>query len=264
MTIRIFIGCDPNYCDLESQCVLEWSIRKHASERVEITWMQLSHDPASPWSGWRTEQWATSFSGLRWAIPEVCGFEGRAIYCDSDVIFMADIAELWRQSFLPGKAVMAKGGGSWRLCVSLWDCAAMRPHLPSLAKLKADPNSHGDMCKRVARASWLQPFEGNWNCLDGESFAPNDPAVKAVHYTSIGTQLHLKYALPRLRAKGLAHWYDGQVKPHWRRDLVELFDRLFAEARANGYEPARYATAPRFGDFRKRSLKDYRSGPRAA
>src|SRR5215207_9690112 len=127
--IRVFVGCAANHEDIESQAVLEWSIRKHASEPVSITWMQLSRDPASPWSGWNTSQWVTPFSGFRWAIPAVCGYEGKAIYCDSDVIFMADIARLWDQEFESGKAVMAKGGNSWRLCVSLWDCAEMQAHL---------------------------------------------------------------------------------------------------------------------------------------
>jgi hypothetical protein len=263
--IRVFVGCDPNHCDLESQAVLEWSIRKHASQPVEITWMRLSHDPASPWSGWNTKEWTTTFSGFRWAIPEVCGFKGRAIYTDSDVIFMADIAELWRQEFRPGKAVMAKGGGSWRLCVSMWDCEAARQWVLPLGELKANPHSHAIMTQRVRSGKWVQAFDGNWNCLDGENYNPlSNPEVKAIHYTSIGSQPHLRYAIARLKAKGLSHWYDGRIERHWRPDLVTLFDELFEEAKANGYPPERYADVPRFGDFQKRSLKNYRSGVRAA
>ena len=84
-TIQVFVGCDPNNCDLEQMMVLEYSLRKHTSHPVNITWMQLSHDTNSPWytnqetgEGWRTEKWATPFSGFRWAIPESCNFEGRA------------------------------------------------------------------------------------------------------------------------------------------------------------------------------------------
>lgn len=255
--IRVFVGCAANHEDLESQAVLEWSIRKHASEPVEITWMQLSHDPASPWYGWRTENWATPFSGFRWAIPEVCGFEGRAIYTDSDVIFMADIAELWRQKFQPGKSIMAKGGGSWRLCVSLWDCATGGPW-PPLSWLKVNPDAHAQLCSQVPGWSKIQSFEGNWNCLDGEHYASlYDPAIKAIHYTDMSTQPQLRHALKRLAAEGAKHWFDGTVKMHQRRDLIELFDTMLAEAKANGYTPERYATAPKFGDFRKRSLVGY-------
>jgi hypothetical protein len=263
--IRLFVGCAANHEDLESQAVLEWSVRKHASEPVEITWMRLSRDPASPWSGWATERWATPFSGFRWCLPEVCGFQGRAIYCDSDVIFMADVAELWRQEFKPGKAIMAKGGGSWRLCVSLWDCEAMRKHLPPLAAMKANSDFHRAQCGRISAASYIQAFDGNWNCLDGEKCQSlHDRAIKAIHYTSIGTQPQLSYALPRLRAMGRRHWYDGKVEKHWRSDLVALFGEMLEEAKVNGCPPERYADEPVYGDFRKASLKNYHSGPRAA
>lgn len=259
--IRVFVGCAANHEDLESQAVLEWSIRKNASEPVEIAWMQLSHDGNSPWSGWRTERWATPFSGFRWAIPEVCNFEGRAIYTDSDVIFMADIAELWNQKFKPGKAVMAKGGGSWRMCVSLWDCAAMRNHLPPIEELKKDPASHAVMCSRVPGASWVQSFEGNWNCLDGESYKSlRSPSIKAIHYTDMSTQPQLRHALPRLKEQGLKHWFDGTIRPHPRRDLVALFDEALDDAKVHGFLPRLYATQPRYGDFKKMALSNYRGG----
>lgn len=263
--IRIFVGCDPNHADLESQSVLEWSVRKHASEPVEIHWMQLSNDMSSPWYGWRTEEWATSFSGFRWAIPEVCGFEGKAIYTDSDVIFMADVAELWNQKFLPGRAAMAKGGGSWRFCVSMWDCAEAKKWVLPLEQLKSNPHSHSIMSQRVRSEKWVQPFVGEWNCLDGYAFPDlHDPGLKALHLTCMATQPHLRYALPRLKAQGLKHWYDGEVKPHWRKDIIALFDELFEEARANGYSPECYAGMSRYGDFSKKSMKGYRAGQRAA
>lgn len=94
-TIKIFVGCDPNNCDLEQMMVLDYSVRKHTKHPVEIIWMQLSHDPNSPWytnqqtgEGWHTEHWATPFSGFRWAIPESCNFQGRAIYMDADVVVL--------------------------------------------------------------------------------------------------------------------------------------------------------------------------------
>src|SRR5690349_3684211 len=112
--IRLFIGCSGNNEDLESQAVLEWSIRKNTKRETDITWMQLSRDPASPFysdgpHGWQTKFWTTPFSGFRWAIPELCCWEGQAIYSDSDVIFFADIGELWDQPFRDGKCVIAKG-----------------------------------------------------------------------------------------------------------------------------------------------------------
>ena len=46
--------------------------------------------------------WATPFSGFRWsAFRKHCGFKGRAIYLDIDMIVLADIAELWHHPIEP-------------------------------------------------------------------------------------------------------------------------------------------------------------------
>lgn len=258
--IRIFVGCDCNNSDLESQCVLEHSLRKHASQTVEIVWMQLSRDPLSPFyseanQGWRTERWQTPFSGFRWAVPELCGFEGKAIYCDSDIIFLADIAELWSQEFEGGKVVMAKGGASWRFCVSLFDCVVSAAVMKPLFYLRSRPQAHQEMIAKFKGADFVQAFKGQWNYCDNEDHGPLSEA-KAVHYTEIPSQPQLKYAIPRLKAEGKKHWFDGKPIDHPRREIAELFDREFAEARAAGYTPERYRVES-FGEYKKRSLRGY-------
>lgn len=266
--IRVFVGCAANHEDAESQAVLEWSIRKHTDRPVEVVWMKLSRDPNSFWysdnaKGWQTVHWATPFSGFRWAIPAYCEFQGRAIYMDSDVIVMDDLAKLFDQKFEPGKSVMAKGSGSWRYCVSLWDCEAVKPHMMPIDQLRKDANSHRTMSGRFSGAPWVQPFVGNWNCLDGEKFTNlNDPSVKAIHYTVMANQPQLAYAIPRLEAQGRKHWFNGQVKPHWRQDLIKLFDDLLKEAEREGYTVDRYCQDPLYGDYKKRDLSHYRGGPR--
>lgn len=262
--IRVFVGCAANHEDIESQSVFEWSIRKHTSRPVEITWMKQSHNPGSPWHGWNTIEWVTPFSGFRWAIPEVCGFEGKAIYSDSDVIFKADIGELWDQPIRGDNAgILAKGGGSWRLCVSLWDCAKVKTHMMPMSELKSNSNAHRIMSKRINAPKLIRQFAGNWNCLDGEGYENLDnPEIKAIHYTAIANQPQLRYAVPRLEKAGRKHWYDGKIERHWRNDLVELFDNLLTEAKANGYSPEKYAWEPIFGPYHKKSLKTYRAGPR--
>ena len=34
--IKVFVGCDPNNCDLEQMMVLDYSIQKHTSIPVDI------------------------------------------------------------------------------------------------------------------------------------------------------------------------------------------------------------------------------------
>lgn len=258
--IRLFVGCAPNGEDAESQAVLEYSLRSHASQHVEITWMRLSRDTASTFyagpGGWRTGGWSTPFSPFRFTVPALCGFGGRAIYTDSDVIFLSDIAELWEQEFAPGKCVMAKyEGRAKRLCVSLWDCAAARPFVPT----SRFPD--GAEIKRTVAGlpNAVQGYRGNWNCIDGEDYADlNHTDIKAIHYSLESAQPHLRYAVPRLKKAGRKHWFDGKTRPHWRGDLVRLFDQLYADAILAGYTTDRYVPKRPFGDYKLKSHADYK------
>ena len=258
--IRIFVGCAANNEDLESQAVLEWSLRKNTKRELDITWCQLSRDPSSPWysdgpHGWQTPFWTTPFSCLRWSCPALCNFTGQAIYLDSDIIVLADIGELWDQPIPAGKVVIAKGGQhGQRLCVSKWDCAAAETALPPLAKLRDDPHSHRSLMRHfAAHPEMVAPFVGgDWNALDLEPFDLADPRVKALHYTGIPTQLQLKHALPRLAREGGRHWYGGPARAHPRRDLQKLFDRLLFEAQVNGFGVEKYRREP-FGEYNIRA-----------
>jgi hypothetical protein len=257
MTVKIFIGCPSNNEDIESQAVLDFSLHKHASEPLDITWMKLSRDPKSFWYsnpkkglGWKTRHWATPFSPFRWAIPEYCEFQGRAIYLDIDMMVMDDIAKFWNQDIAPEAFIVAKNPKTF--CCSLFDCAKARKFLPPVSRLRSEIGLYGTMLRKNFGPGSVQGFNGigNWNCLDGESYKDlHDPEIKIIHCTSIPTQPQLKHALPRLAAKGQKHWYAGMTRPHWRKDIVELFDGLLEEAKANGYPPEKYETAETFGDY---------------
>lgn len=262
--IKVFVGCDPNDCDLEQMMVLDYSIRKHCSMPVEIHWMQLSRDPQSFWhanpaqqQGWRTEAWATPFSGFRWGIPAYCGYQGKAIYMDTDVIVLCDLAELWQLPFEPGKVVMAKGGQeSWRFCVSMWDCAAAEQHLPAIEEIKSRPEVHQQLKKYYkVNTGVIQPFDTEYNNIDGE----NSPIeqIKILHYSDMGTQFSHALSVPRLAGEGRKHWFDGQVMAHPRKDLQSLFDRYYQEALDNGYSLDNYRLPEVFGEFPKFSQKAY-------
>ena len=251
--VRMFVGCAANHEDAESQAVLEWSVRKRASLPVDITWMRLSFDTASPFYGWDTSEWATPFSGFRWAVPELCGFEGHAIYCDSDFVFLADVVELWAQKPESFYVVTGKGGDDWRLCCCLWDCAAARGHLPRIVDIKTDSASHARLNRTFRGSGLVQPFCGDWNNLDGRRGEPLS-SIKALHYTDMRTQPHLARATARLAAVGRRHWYDGPTRPHPRADVRELFERTLKEAVKNGYTVDRYTPHEPFGPYVKRSF----------
>jgi hypothetical protein len=84
--IRVFIGSHKRFERVEP--VIEYSIRKHASESVEVNIMRPEYY-GYPDSG------CTGFTEMRYKIPEICGYEGFAIYLDVDMILMDDIAKLW-------------------------------------------------------------------------------------------------------------------------------------------------------------------------
>lgn len=262
MTIKVFVGCAANGEDIESQMVLEHSLRRHCSRDVDITWMMLSRDPASPFAGWRTDLWSTPFSGFRWAVPELCGWQGRALYMDSDMIVRADIADLWDTEIRPGRIVVAKGGHEgWRFCVSLWDCERAADHIPFIGALKPQPAAHRKMVNYLrARPHLVQAFAGNWNCIDGEDYVSiDDPDIRILHYSSEAHQPQLRHALPRLEAAGARHWFDGTVKRHWRPEVEALFDHELELAIEDGYSVDQYRPAVPYGAYVKKSEKNYRS-----
>jgi hypothetical protein len=233
--VRVFIGCAPDGLDAESQAVLEWSIVKYCSRPVEITWMRQGGSDF--YSGWDVSKWATPFSGFRWSIPEACGFEGKAIYMDSDMIVLSDLAELFDQD-TRGHVVLGKGGGEWRLCVSLWDCAAAKGKIPPVAEMKADAESHSKMRRVSMEPGFIGPFSGNWNCLDRE-YRPGMNA-KILHYTDMRSQPQHRHAAVRLGITGKRHWFKGNLTPERFPVINQMFDNLLTEALENGYSVERY------------------------
>lgn len=262
-TIKVFVGCDPNNCDLEQMMVLDYSIHKHTKLPVEIVWMQLSRDPNSYWysnpetgEGWNTTKWSTPFSGFRWAIPEYCGYVGRAIYMDADVVILDDLAKLWQHP-IEGKSVVAAktSADMTRLCTSLWDCDKAAKVIPSVDQLKNNIDGHKEMMKLFKKNKKLiQPYQNSYNCVDGENLVIKD--IKILHYSDMGTQFSHKYAMPRVSKEGFKHWFDGKVMSHPRQDLIELFDSYYQEALANGYQLDDYRIEP-FGVFPKKTQQNY-------
>jgi hypothetical protein len=264
LPVQLFVGCDANNGDLEQMMVLDYSVRKHASLPVDIHWMRLTRDPGSPWfsdpetgRGWRTETWSTPFSALRWSLPACRAYQGRALYMDADMLVLDDIAPLWTMP-LRDQAVMAarRDGDGWLYCVTLWDCARARRHLPDLPAMRADPKAHGALKRYFAhRPGLVQQIDARYNCVDGEGRAPSEIGI--LHYSDMSTQFSHRYALERLRAAGQAHWYDGPVRPHPRADLAALFDRYYQEALDAGHRPEHYRADPPFGALPKETQRDY-------
>lgn len=232
-TIRLFCGTSPNGEDYEAEAVFAHSARKHASLPIEIVWMRAAKK--GPYSGWQLKSGVTPFSGFRWSVPWMCGFQGRGIYADVDFCFHGDLAELWNED-IPGVIVTKrpKPAGKLKTCCTLFDCAKAKDHVADIDGLRRMPDPQGHYSNyfkdRPALVSNYQ--SGNWNAID--AFDLSDRRIKATHYSRIEHQVHLPHAMARLKAQGKTHWYTGPVFAHPNRDLQQHFDALLREAQAEG------------------------------
>ena len=107
VAIRVFVGSSPRH--LVPERVLVRSVLSRSSRPVEINVIDPISDeirrrdpdgraqslplPAA-WKG-RMFVGGTGFHYCRFAPPELCQYEGRAIYLEADQLVLGDIAELW-------------------------------------------------------------------------------------------------------------------------------------------------------------------------
>lgn len=189
--------------------------------------MRKTLDTTSPWGGWETNRWSTPFSGFRWAIPEVCGFEGRAIYTDCDMINYRDIGELW-DTDMKGKPIAARAGERFlgnEFCVSLIDCKKIKDFIiMPISRMKTiDSTHHRFIGKFSGDNNLVHCLDPRWNVLDGEEYEIKD--IWQLHFTNMATQ------------PWKPSWYTGVPMQHPRKDVVSEFYKHRDEAYANGYTP---------------------------
>ena len=74
----------------------------------------------------------------------------------------------------------------------------------------------------------------------------------------MASQPHFKYALPRLKASGITHWYDGPINSHKRPDIEELFDTYYYEALKSGYTVEQFIPdKSQHVSYFKKSMKEW-------
>ena len=229
-TIRIFIASDRWQQAAGAERVLEYSIRKHATCPVDIRWMR-SGDPGwevtpdgrngtwnigrEPGSAWPKKGWGTDFSAFRFAIPEVAGFTGRAVYMDVDMLVLGDVAELLEVPLVR----------PWVCChpamsdVSVIDCAAfVDKGWPTLEELKMFPGKCYHHMQRLTRLGLLSDtLPWDWNCRD--SADDWKETTRLLHFTAIPWQPWHPYDTVR---------YTPHPKPAWVRRWLDEKDEADA------------------------------------
>lgn len=206
--LRIFCGADRSQ-QLPFK-VLAASIRRHASQSIDIRTIDNTLAPPAPDPRFAPY---TEFSFARFAIPALCGFQGRALYMDSDMLVFADIAELFRIPF-DGARVLIEAGADLskgkQAAVMMLDCAQLDWNVDTIV---------GDLGRRysynalMSLTPLLEPGDirdnlpNGWNDLD-----VHRPGVtRNLHFTEIRIQPWVHPGHPH-----------GGV---WVRALKELLER---------------------------------------
>lgn len=250
--LRVFVGTSAGGEDAEAQLVCEASLRRHASVLVDVEWLRLSRDPVSSCAGWRTERWGTPWTALRWAVPEICGFRGRAIYFDCPTLVLGDVADLVSASVPRGAFVLARRLGAALLTACLvFDCAEARKHLPLLAKMKEDVGAHQEVGALLGRyPNYVGTLPGDWGRDDADFARAGSAELRgSVYFASPHTQPHGPRADARLARAGRASWFTGPRLPHYCARLVALWEEEAVRAAVDGYAVEQYVRDELYGSY---------------
>jgi hypothetical protein len=179
---------------------------------------RINIEPGFAWK--QRGAWGTPFSCFRFAIPELCAFEGRAVYLDADMLVLADVRELLEMPLANGFRTISMQ----RTDVALIDCAyfADQDWWPTIAKMRPSGWITYHYCQLLQQHGAISPtLPAAWNTCDPMQPMP-DPgigAAKLLHYTTVPTQPYRPY--PSVR-------YFPHPWPSW----VEAWNAHDAEARA--------------------------------
>ncbi len=201
--IRIFIGTEPS--QWRADRVLEYSIRENSEADVDITMMRAGEGDFD----WPNSANPTAFTMFRFCIPEMCDFNGFAIYLDCDMLVLDNIGELlWFAKH--GKWVQhAHREGD---CISVIDCAAVKTlHWPSIDELKKGKLRKWDVRMRL-ESIVSRTIPTAWNSMD--KFKHNE--TRLIHFTDLSTQPWLDrdppYDRPPHRDAAAVHLWNAWEK----------------------------------------------------
>ena len=173
---RIFIGSED--AQHRGERVLLWSILKYRNPEkyYEIYIMK-------DLMGFDRRYWKTGFTAYRYAIPELAGFNGRAIYNDVDQIYLDDPAVLQSEE-MSGAAVLALN--SRDTSVMVMDCGELQ-NAWTMEAIQAAPERrvHATMLGYVQREKLIGNLPECWNARDHEY---DEAASRLLHYTTLHMQ----------------------------------------------------------------------------
>ncbi len=191
--IRVFIGTDVS--QMGASQILKLSVEEYSSLPVQVEFMDKLNIPV-PKDARQTQR--TGFSFARWAIPELCGYKGKAIYVDADMMVFTDIKELW-DTPMNGATIAIVDGTDMSYCsktvrgnknetsVMVIDCEKADWSLEKLVQGLDNKDYDygqlmGDLCF-IPEDKIVHAVPRKWNAMDYW-----DNTVGLLHYTNVPTQ----------------------------------------------------------------------------
>ena len=93
--IPIFIGASDHPCDRIQEQIVMYTLQKNTTAKLNIVFLR-----ASDFTDVSALGWGTPFTGLRYVIPKLMNFKGKAIYMDMDMINFRDIEDFYHIDLL--------------------------------------------------------------------------------------------------------------------------------------------------------------------
>lgn len=203
---RVFIGYDERQADAAE--VLRYSIEQNASIPVDV--MRASYPQ---------RQGVTAFTHARFLVPHWCGYEGTALFLDSDMLCLGDVAELAALDMSAHSVRVVRHG--WVLGMRphrrprVWT-AAMLMHCEALAAW-TEPYVRVAPDWRLMRLGDLSDDEigdlpPEWHVLAGYETLPD--GVKLCHWSHLADMA----AGDLIDRSGSALWHEWRDR--WRSSIL--------------------------------------------
>lgn len=184
---RVFVGADAE--QTLGAKVLAYSIERRSSMDVSVEVLDVSQIPEPEKPENRSK---TGFSFARFDIPRLCGYAGRGIYLDADMLVFGDIADLWTQPLDDADLLYSQShphmGRTPQTAVMLLNCEALRWDVGEIVRgLDAGAYSYGELMGELAITPRDRQKPGLpywWNSL--EQYDPGRTCL--LHFTDMDTQ----------------------------------------------------------------------------
>jgi hypothetical protein len=210
--VRVYVGSQD--AQMLGVKVLEYSIRAHTKAEVVVFPLHEAR-VEFPMPRDVKNRPRTPFSFQRFYIPALQGYQGRAIYLDSDMQVFRDITELWNLPFEGADLLAAREPGDSsrkpQFSVMLLNCEELKWNLTEIvAALDRGELTYETLMYDMAVARKVRAaIDASWNSL--ERYVPGTTGL--LHYTDMPTQPWVSL--------------DNQNGSIWVRDLIHAVDASF-------------------------------------